>query len=123
MSFWRREVIDFALDYETLHHMEEQSAWIAREPSNPRPYYHLAQLYRLQGKQDEGRILLLEAVRLDADFAAAHAALAEIYAVSEEYGAAWHHARLAERNGEPRAVELLERYGGANTPRGPIIEE
>ena len=110
MSFWRKEVIDFALDRETRLHMDEQLAWIAREPANPRPYYHLAQFYRIAGRQDEALGLLLEAVRLDEAFAAAHAALAEIYAVREDPAAAWRHARLAERNGEPRAVELLERY-------------
>ena len=41
MSFWRREVIDFALDQETRNQIEEQRAWIEREPANPKPYYHL----------------------------------------------------------------------------------
>ena len=31
MSFWRKEVIDHALDAETRLQMEEQVAWIARE--------------------------------------------------------------------------------------------
>ena len=30
--------------------MEEQAQWIEREPSNPRPYYHLAQFYRMDGQ-------------------------------------------------------------------------
>ncbi len=110
MSFWRREVIDFALDHETRRHMEEQIAWIGREPSNPRPYYHLAQFYRMNGQAEKALGLLLEAVRLDGKFADAHAALAEMYAVSGDTAAAWHHARLAEENGNRRAVELLERY-------------
>jgi hypothetical protein len=38
MSFWRDEVIDFALDHETRLHMDEQREWIAREPSNAKPY-------------------------------------------------------------------------------------
>ena len=111
MTFWRKSVIDAALDNETALHMDEQRAWIAREPSNPRPYYHLAQLYRVSFKQDEALGLLLEAVRLDAAFADAHAALTEIYAVREDYPAAWRHARVAEQHGQPRAVELLVRYG------------
>ena len=65
--------------------MEEQRAWIAREPANARPYYHLAQFYRMEGRQEEALGLLLEAVRLDESFAEAHAALAEIYAVREDY--------------------------------------
>src|SRR4051812_25488816 len=111
MSFWRREVIDFALDHETQLHIDEQLAWIAREPANAQPYANLAQLYRMNGKQDEALGLLLESVRLDAKFAEAHASLGEIYAIRGDYGAAWKHAKLAEENGEPRVIELLKRYG------------
>ena len=110
MSFWRKEVIDFALDHETRLHMEEQLTWIAREPANARPYCHLAQLYRMNGKPDEARGLLLEAVRLDDTFAEAHASLAELYAIRGDYDAAWKHARAAEANGDSRALELLKRY-------------
>src|ERR1035438_1786242 len=59
VSFWRKEVIDFALDRETQAHVDEQRAWIQREPGNARPYYHLAQLYRVAFKQDEALGLLL----------------------------------------------------------------
>lgn len=110
MSFWRKEVIQPALDHETRKHIEEQRAWIAREPANPHPYYHLAQLYRIDNRADEALALLLEAVRLDGAFADAHAALAEIYVVRADYPAAWRHARAAERHGNARAVELLRRY-------------
>jgi tetratricopeptide (TPR) repeat protein len=111
MSFWRKDVVGFALGAETLRQMEEQRAWIEREPANPKPYYHLAQFYRIEGKQDQALGLLLEAVRLDADFAAAHAALTEIYAVGGDYAAAWRHARAAEANGDRSGVELLTRNG------------
>ena len=111
MTFWRKEVIQPALDRETRKHMEEQVAWIEREPTNPKPYHHLAEFYRMEGRQEEALGLFLEAVRLDAGFAAAHAALAEMYAVRADYPAAWSHARLAERGGEGRAVELLRRHG------------
>ena len=94
-------------------HIEEQRAWIAREPANAKPYYHLAQLYRVAQKPDEALGLLLEAVRLDPLFAQAHAALTEIYVVREDYPAAWRHARLAEQGGETRGVQLLARYGVA----------
>jgi tetratricopeptide (TPR) repeat protein len=110
MSFWRKEVIDFALDHETRLHVDEQLAWIAREPANARPYCHLAQFYRMSGKQEEALGLLLEAVRLDANFAEAHASLAEMYAIRGDYDAARRHASLAEENGEPRASALLKRY-------------
>lgn len=110
MSFWRKEVIQPALDRETRKHMEEQRAWIAREPANPHPYYHLAQLYRIDNRPDEALALLLEAVRLDDAFADAHAALTEMYVVRADYRAAWRHARAAERHGNSRPVELLRRY-------------
>jgi hypothetical protein len=48
VSFWRKEVIQPALDDETRKHMEEQLAWIAREPSNARPYLQLAEFYRME---------------------------------------------------------------------------
>ena len=111
MSFWRKQVIDFALDQETRRHIDEQLEWIGREPANPRPYYHLAQLYRMQWKPDEALALLLEAVRLDETFAAAHVALTEIYAVKSDYAAAWRHARAGKQNGDDRGIELLQRHG------------
>ena len=111
MSFWRKGVIDFALDQETVRHIEEQRAWIGREPGNVRPYLNLAQLYRMCGRQEEALGLLLEAVRLDAAFAEAHVALTEIYATRDDSSAAWRHARLAEEHGDGRAVALLTRYG------------
>ena len=91
--------------------MDEQRAWIGREPANPRPYYHLAQFYRMEGRTGEALGLLLEAVRLDDGFAAAHCALAEIYAIQEDYSAARRHAQAAEHAGDPRAADLLRRYG------------
>ena len=110
MAFWRKELIDPALDNETQIHMREQMEWIAREPDNARPYYQLALLYRMQWKQDEALGLLLEAVRLDPTFADAHVTLTEVYVVRRDYAAAWRHARAAEAQGDPRAVELLARH-------------
>jgi TPR repeat protein len=111
VSFWRKEVVDFALDRETAAHIREQKEWIAREPQNPRPWYNLAQLYRIGQKQDEALALLLEAVRLDAAYADAHVALTEIYAVRADYPAAQRHALKAAEQGHPRGVELLRRHG------------
>ena len=111
MSFWRDEVIGFALSDETCRQMQEQVDWIQREPANPRPYYHLAEFCHMEGEADRALGLLLEAVRLNPQFAEAHNALAELYAVREDYRAAWRHARIARENGQPRAAETLERHG------------
>jgi cytochrome c-type biogenesis protein CcmH/NrfG len=111
MGFWRKELIDFALDHETRVHMEEQLAWIAREPSNAKPYYHLAQFYRMNGDQDRALGLLLESVRLDPAHAAAHVSLAEIYAIRGDYDTARRHAGVAAEHGDSSAADLLQRYG------------
>ncbi|MBI3697444.1 MAG: tetratricopeptide repeat protein [Acidobacteria bacterium] len=113
MGFFRKEVIDFALDHQTRQAIEEQQALIAADPSNPRPYYQLALLYRMQHKQDEALGLLLESVRLDPTFAPAHVALAEIYAVRNDLAASRRHAGLAAAQGDSHAREMLERYGPA----------
>ena len=111
MGFWRKEVIEPMLDADMRRVIEEQVTWIAREPGNAKPYYHLAQLYRTQSRQEEALGLLLEAVRLDAGCAEAHISLAEIYCVRDDAGAAWRHARLAAASGNGSAVALLERHG------------
>jgi tetratricopeptide (TPR) repeat protein len=95
--------------------IEERRTWILREPANPRPYYHLAQLYRVAFKPEEALGLLLEAVRLDPECADAHASLAEMYVLRGDYPSAWRHARLAEANGIPRVVEMLARNGATPT--------
>ena len=94
MGLWR-EVADWALDDQTRSEIDQQRRWAEAEPENPRPYYQLAQLYRTQGRREEALGLLLEAVRLDAAFAAAHVALAEMYAVAGDTTAARRHAELA----------------------------
>ena len=110
MSFWRKEVIDFALQRETAEHIQEQKEWIAREPRNPRPWYNLAQLYRIERRQDEALALLLEAVGIDEACADAHVALVEIYAVRADYAAAQKHALKGAEHGNSRGVELLRRF-------------
>jgi tetratricopeptide (TPR) repeat protein len=110
VSFWRKEVVDFALSQETQHHIAEQRAWIEREPANALPYKNLAQLYRIEGRQEQALGLLLEAVRLDPAFAEAHVELAQIYAIRGDNRAAWWHARAAEAYGNRSAVGLLMRH-------------
>ena len=110
MAFWRNEVIDPMLDAQTRREIEEQLAWIAREPSNADPFAHLAALYRMQNRSDEALGLLLEAVRLSPAHAAANLSLCEVYSVAGDYVAAWRHARRAEAAGDSAGVELLTRY-------------
>jgi hypothetical protein len=112
-NFWRNEVIDPMLDAQTKREIEEQTAWIAREPSNPEPFTNLAALYRMQNRGDEARGLLLEAVRLEPGHAGANAGLCEMYVVAGDYAAAWRYARRAEAAGNAEGVELLTRYGVA----------
>ncbi len=109
MSDWR-EWVDFALDQETLKTEAEQLAVLAADPHNANAYYALGQLRRMQYKPDEGLALLLHAVLLDPALAVAHVGLAELYAVREDYRAAWKHARLGEAHGNRRGVDLLERH-------------
>ena len=111
MSFFRKDLIDFALDHQTRQAMEEQMALLAAEPSNPRPYYQLALLCRMQWKQDEALALLLEAVRLDPAFALAHVTLAEIYIVRSDMESARRHAELAAAHGNTQARDMLQRHG------------
>jgi cytochrome c-type biogenesis protein CcmH/NrfG len=111
VEFWRNEVIEPALDEDTERQISAQREWIAAEPANPRPYYHLACLYRMQGKRDEPLGLLLEAVRLCPSLTDAHVALAEIYIVRADYRAAWRYARLAEDGGRTEPATMLRRYG------------
>jgi len=111
MGFWRKELIDFALDQDTNCLIAEQKAWIAAEPANAHPYYHLAMLYRMVHRRDEALGLLLHSVSLDDSLAAAHTALSEMYAASGELDRARHHATRAEALGDPAAAEQLRRHG------------
>ncbi len=115
MGFWRKELVDFALDRATLEQIREQMEWIEREPSHPRPYYQLALLYRMQGKQEAALGLLLEAIGLDPGLADAHIALSEIYSIREDYRSAWRHARQAAAGGDSSALAMLERHGITET--------
>ncbi len=116
MGFFRKEVIDFALDQETRRAVEEQRAAIAADPADPVPYFRLAALYRMQWHQEEALALLLEAVRLDPRFARAHAALSEIYAARNELSLAGRHAEAAAALGDSSALERLRRYGFSPPP-------
>lgn len=112
MSFWRKEVIDFALGQDTELRMQEQKAWIAAEPGNARPYYQLGLLCRMQHQRDAALGLLLHAISLDPELAPAHGALSEMYAASGDLERARHHAARAEALGDPATAEQLRRHAG-----------
>lgn len=109
-GFWRKELIDFALDQDTERNIAEQKAWIAAEPANPRPYYQLGMLYRMQHRRLDALGLLLHAVSLDGEFLPAHTALAEMYASDGDVESAHRHAARAESLGAPAAAEMLRRH-------------
>ena len=95
--------------------MDEQIAWIEREPSNAQPYYALSQFYRMSGNEDFALGLLLEAVRLNPELADAHASLCEIYAIrGDNVYRGLIATRSAESLGLTRAVRTaVTRYGVA----------
>jgi tetratricopeptide (TPR) repeat protein len=110
MGFFRKEMIEFALDQETIQAIAEQKTAITSDPFNPLPYLQLAQLYRMQRKYDEALGLLLEAVRLEPAFAPAQRELALMYIVQGDLSAARHHADQAAASGDRHALDTLEQY-------------
>ena len=110
MSFWRRDIIQPALDHEVQAEMAEQRAILEREPNNPRAHFALGTLNHFQGGTDEAIRLYLRAIELDPSYTAPHVSLGRIWAVKGVYDEAWKHAREAERLGDRSLVAQLERY-------------
>jgi tetratricopeptide (TPR) repeat protein len=113
MSFWRRDIIQPALDHEVQTEMAEQLAILAREPNNPRAHFALGTLNHFQGLTDEAIALYHRAIELDTSYAAPHVSLGRIWAIKGMYEKAWRHAREAEQLGDRSLVEQLERYSTA----------
>ena len=108
--FWRREVIQPALDRDLDSALAEQRAILERDPENAPAHFALGTLSYLQGRTDEAMVLLLRAIELNPAYAAPHLSLGRIYAVRGAHELAWKHAREAERLGDRSLVEQLERY-------------
>jgi tetratricopeptide (TPR) repeat protein len=110
MSFWRRDIIEPALDHEVQAGMAEQRAMLQREPNNPRAHFALGTFNHLWGSTNEAIRLYLRAIELDPNYTAPHISLGRIWAVRGVYDEAWKHAREAERLGDRSLVAQLERY-------------
>lgn len=110
MGFWRKEVIQRALDRDVEDAVTEQRAILERDPQNAQAHFALGTLRYFQGETEAAIELLLKALKLEPNFAPAHVGLGRIYAVQGRYELAWTHARAAERLGNRELVEQLERY-------------
>jgi tetratricopeptide (TPR) repeat protein len=113
MPFWRREVIQPALEGDLGAAAAEQRAILERDPEDPRAHFALGTLSHFRGETGAAVALFLRAIDLDPTYAAPHVSLGRIYAVERRYDDAWKHAREAERLGDRSLVEQLERYPGA----------
>ena len=117
MSFWRKKVIQAALDSEEEATIREQHALLQHNPSNPKPHFALGTVAHLRGRTDEAIQCFLKAIELDPTYAAPHVSLGRLYAIQGKNHLAWEHAREAERLGDRSLVEQLERYPLAARPK------
>lgn len=110
MSFWRKEIIQPALDVDVDDAFAEQQAILERDPKNPHAYFALGTLNHFHGQPDTAIPLFIKAIELDPTYAAPHVSLGRIYAVKGFNDLAWKHAREAMRLGDRSLVEQLERF-------------
>jgi len=110
MSFWRKEVIQPALDRDVETAIAEQKAILARDPKNPQAHFALGTLAYFKGEITAAIELFIQAIELDSSYAAPHMSLGRLYALQGKYDLAWKHAREAARLGNNELVEQLGRY-------------
>jgi len=110
MGFWRRQVIQPALDSDVEAQIARQRGIVERDPTNAPAHFALGMLAHFRGEIETAVNFFLHAIALDPTFAAPHASLGRIFIVKGDYDAAWKHAREAERLGDPSLVEQLGRY-------------
>jgi tetratricopeptide (TPR) repeat protein len=110
MSFWRKKVIESALDAEIGAKIQEQRAIVAHEPLSAKAWFGLGSLYHVQGEKDGARTCFLRAIEIDSSFSPAYLALGRLYAVEGNLGLAWSYARRAESLGDNSLCQQLSRY-------------
>jgi tetratricopeptide (TPR) repeat protein len=109
-SFWRKEVIQPALNRDVEAAVAEQQAILANDPNNAHAYFSLGTLRHFQGATEQAIQYFQKSLELNSGIAAPHLSLGRIYALRGEYEQARRHARAAEALGARDLVEMLERY-------------
>ena len=115
-EFFRHRVVDVALNRDIDSAIAEQLARIEQNPGEAQPYCALGVFFRMQGRIEDAILMQQRALELDPGFALPHRELGQIYAIKEDYRAAWQHAREDARLGDGALLELLERYQKASPP-------
>ena len=109
-NFWRKQVIQPALNNDMGQAVAEQQSILAKDPSNAQAWFALGTLSHFQGEIEPAMQYFQKAIDHDPSSAAPHLSLGRLYAVRGEYKLAWKHARAAEALGASDLVQLLERY-------------
>ena len=89
MSFWRKQVVQPALDGDLRAALAEQYEILQHDPGNPQAHFALGTLHHLQGQTEAAIESFLQAIELDP---------------------AWRHAEEAARLGDRSLIEQLQRY-------------
>ncbi|HEV2176537.1 MAG TPA: tetratricopeptide repeat protein [Terriglobia bacterium] len=110
MGFWRRELIQPALDRDVQAEIAEQQAILERDPGNASAHFALGTLAHFQGATDSAVAFFRKAIELDPTYAAPRVSLGRICVVLGRDDEAWEHARAAARLGDRSLVEQLARH-------------
>ncbi len=108
--FWRKQVIQPALNTEVDEAFAEQYAILKKDPLNAQAWFALGTLCHFRGEIDQAMQYFQKSIEIDPASAAPHLSLGRLYAVRGEYKLAWKHARAAEALGASDLVQMLERY-------------